>query len=198
MREMCGQMSRSFYSTRHGSHLSRHNSPRLQLADQPAHRRRHCFEGLTKMKRKSLQGSLCPVARALDVIGDWWSLLIIYETIAGPKRFGELQRNLGVAKNILATRLKVLSAEGIVEAAPASDRSVYQEYTITTKGRALLPTLVALAQWSSEYLFERREVRSVPIDAKRRRPLKKLVLQSDDGQLLDAGEILMSVSGLAI
>src|SRR5580700_8797355 len=58
---------------------------------------------LTKMKRKSLRGSLCPVARALDVIGDWWSLLIIYEVIAGPKRFGELQRNLGVTKNTLAT-----------------------------------------------------------------------------------------------
>jgi DNA-binding MarR family transcriptional regulator len=101
-----------------------------------------------------------------------------------------LQRNLGVAKNILATRLKALSAEGIVQAAPSSDGSVYQEYTITTKGRALLPTLVALAQWSSEYLFERREVRSAPIDAKRR-PLKKLVLHSEDGQLLDAGEILI-------
>jgi len=44
------------------------------------------------MKRKSLQGSVCAVARALDVIGDWWSLLIIYEAIAGPKRFGELER----------------------------------------------------------------------------------------------------------
>ena len=47
------------------------------------------------MKRKSLQGSVCAVARALDVIGDWWSLLIIYEAIAGPKRFGELERTLG-------------------------------------------------------------------------------------------------------
>ena len=150
------------------------------------------------MKRKSLQGSLCPVARALDVIGDWWSLLIIYETIAGPKRFGELQRNLGIAKNILATRLKALSAEGIIEAVPASDGSVYQEYVITIKGRALVPTLVALAQWSSEYLFERREVRSVPLDAKRRRPLKKLVLQSDDGQLLDAGEILIRASCISV
>ena len=73
------------------------------------HRRRYCFEGPTKVKRKSLQGNLCPVARALDVIGDWWSLLIIYEAVAGPKRFGELQRNLGVAKNIFATRLKALS-----------------------------------------------------------------------------------------
>lgn len=150
------------------------------------------------MKRKSLQGSLGPVARALDVIGDWWSLLIIYEVIAGAKRFGELQRNLGVAKNILATRLKVLSAEGIVEAVPASNESVYPEYVITIKGRALLPTLVALAQWSSEYLFERREARSVPIDAKRRRPLKKLVPHSEDGQLLDAGEILIRASGVSL
>jgi DNA-binding HxlR family transcriptional regulator len=110
-----------------------------------------------KMKRKSLQGSLGPVARALDVIGDWWSLLITYEVMAGAKRCGELQRNLGVAKNILATRLKVLSAEGIVEAVPASNGSVYREYVITIKGRASLPTLVSLAQWSSEYLFERRE-----------------------------------------
>ena len=150
------------------------------------------------MKRKSLQGSLGPVARALDVIGDWWSLLIIYEVIAGAKRFGELQRNLGVAKNILATRLKVLSAEGIVEAVPASSGSVYQEYVITIEGRTLLPTLVALAQWSNEYLFERREARSVPIDAKRRRPLKKLVLHSEDGQLLDAGEILIRASGVSL
>jgi DNA-binding HxlR family transcriptional regulator len=62
----------------------------------------------------------------------------------------------------------VLLAEGIVEVSPASDGSVYQEYVITKKGRALLPTLVALAQWSSEYLFDRFEVRFVPIDAKRR------------------------------
>jgi len=178
------------------------NYSAIGLLDRSWRIRRNCKQALlrrlTKMKRKSLQGSLCSVARALDVIGDWWSLLIIHEVIAGPKRFGELQRNLGIAKNILATRLKALSAEGIIEAVPASDGSVYQEYVITIKGRALLPTLVALAQWSSEYLFERREVRSVPLDAKRRRPLKKLVLQSDDGQLLDAGEILIRASCISV
>jgi DNA-binding HxlR family transcriptional regulator len=149
------------------------------------------------MKRKSLQGSVCAVARALDVIGDWWCLLIIYEVIAGPKRFGDFERNLGVAKNILATRLKALLAEGIVEVSPASDGSVYQEYVITKKGQDLLPTFVALAQWSSEYLF-RREVRSVPLDAKRCRPLKKLVLHSADGQLLDVGEILLRASSVSL
>jgi len=150
------------------------------------------------VKRKSLQGSVSAVARALDVIGDWWSLLIIYEAIAGPKRFGEFERNLGVAKNILATRLKALLAEGIVEVSPASDGSVYQEYVITRKGRALLPTLVALAQWSCEYLFDRREVRLVPLDAKRCRPLKKLVLHSEDEQLLDVGEIRIRTSSVSL
>ena len=150
------------------------------------------------MKRKSLQGSVSAVARAVDEIGDWWSLLIIYEAIAGPKRFGEFERNLGVAKNILATRLKALLAEGIVEVSPASDGSVYQEYVITRKGRALLPTLVALAQWSCEYLFDRREVRLVPLDAKRCRPLKKLVLHSADGQLLDVGEIRIRTSSVSL
>jgi DNA-binding HxlR family transcriptional regulator len=105
---------------------------------------------------------------------------------------------LGVAKNILATRLKALLAEGIVEVSPASDGSVYQEYVTTKKGQDLLPTLVALAQWSSEYLFDRREMRSVPLDAKGCRPLKKLVLHSADGQLLDVGEILLRASSVSL
>jgi DNA-binding HxlR family transcriptional regulator len=105
---------------------------------------------------------------------------------------------LGAAKNILATQPKALLAEGIVEVSPASDRSIYQEYVITKKGRALLPTFVALAQWRSEYLLDRREVRSVPVDAKRCRPLKKLVLRSEDGQLLDAGEILIRASSVSL
>ena len=105
---------------------------------------------------------------------------------------------MGIAKNILTTRLRVLLAEGIVEVSPASDGSVYQEYVITRKGQALLPTLVALAQWSSEYLFDCREVRSVPLDAKRCRPLKKLVLHSADGQLLDVGEVLLRASSVSL
>jgi hypothetical protein len=95
-------------------------------------------------------------------------------------------------------RLKAFLAEGIVEVSPASDRSVYREYVITRKGEALLPTLVALAQWSSKYPFDRREVRSVPLDAKRCRPLKKLVLHSADGQLLDVGEILLRASSVSL
>src|ERR1700754_2242434 len=122
------------------------------------------------MKRTSLEGDLCAIARSLDVIGDWWSLLIIRDAIGGSKRFGEFQRNLGAARNILTTRLRSLVEEGILTTAPASDGSAYQEYLITEKGMALVPALVALAQWGSDHLFKGREARSVPVDAKKGRP----------------------------
>src|SRR5260370_13645422 len=84
-----------------------------------AYRIRDCFEGTTKMKRKSLQGSVCAVAKALDVIGDWWSLLIISEVIAGPKRFEDFDSNLGIAKNILLPRLKARLASSMCVVLPS-------------------------------------------------------------------------------
>jgi DNA-binding HxlR family transcriptional regulator len=107
------------------------------------------------LKRKGLETSQCPIARALDVIGDWWSLLIVREAFLGKRRFGEFQRSLGLAKNILCTRLQKLVAHEIFELTPASDGSAYQEYTLTDKGRGLCIVLVALRQWGEDWLFEK-------------------------------------------
>ncbi|KTC36283.1 HxlR family transcriptional regulator, partial [Pseudomonas sp. ABAC21] len=96
------------------------------------------------MKRKCLEGNGCPVARALDVVGDWWTLLIIRDAFAGVTRFGDFQKHLGVAKNILATRLKDMVEQGLLETRDVGARSDYQ---LTDKGRALMPVLVTLAQW---------------------------------------------------
>jgi DNA-binding HxlR family transcriptional regulator len=109
------------------------------------------------VRRKSLGGADCPIARSLDAIGDWWSLLIIRDAFLGLRRFGEFQRNLGLAKNILTVRLRTLVALGILEVGPASDGSAYHEYVLTQKGRDLLPVLVALRQWGDDHLFERRD-----------------------------------------
>jgi DNA-binding HxlR family transcriptional regulator len=69
------------------------------------------------------------------------------------KRFGEFQKSLGIAKNMLTTRLKLLVDEGILRLQPASDGSAWQEYVLTDKGRALQTVLVALSQWGNEFLF---------------------------------------------
>jgi len=140
------------------------------------------------MKRTSLAGADCPIARALDVIGDWWSLLIIRDALLGRRRFGEFQKSLGLAKNILTTRLRTLVDRGILEMAPASDGSAYQEYVPTPKGRGIFPILVALRQWTEEFDEHPEEIATLLVDRDSGRPVKKLELRASDGRLLGIGD----------
>ncbi|KQW22735.1 hypothetical protein ASC80_05140 [Afipia sp. Root123D2] len=143
------------------------------------------------MKRKSLEGDLCPIARTLDAIGDWWSLLIVRDAMMGSRRFSEFQKNLGVAKNILTVRLRTLVGQGIMESTPASDGSAYQEYVLTPKGRGLFPVLVALRQWGEEFSFEPDEAFSKLLDRKTRRPLRKLEIRAQDGRILNQSDTMV-------
>jgi len=107
-----------------------------------------------KGKRTELSESDCAIARSLDVIGDWWSLLIVRDARSGKRRFSEFQKNLGLAKNILTTRLKKLVERGIMEMVPASDGSAFKEYVLTEKGEKLYVVIVALWQWGEQTCFE--------------------------------------------
>lgn len=104
------------------------------------------------MKRTRFEENCCPVARSLDIIGDGWSLLILRDAFHDKRRFGEFQRSLGIAKNMLAARLKLLVEEGILDVQPASDGSAWQEYVLSEKGRALQPVLEALSVWGNDWL----------------------------------------------
>ncbi|MGO8911565.1 MAG: winged helix-turn-helix transcriptional regulator [Bradyrhizobium sp.] len=86
----------------------------------------------------------CSLARTLAVVGDWWTLLIVRDAFLGVRRFGDFQKNLGIAKNILSARLERLATHGILERGGSSTRPSYQ---LTERGRALLPAMVALMQW---------------------------------------------------
>jgi DNA-binding HxlR family transcriptional regulator len=127
----------------------------------------------------------------LDAIGDWWSLLIVRDAFDGLRRFGEFQKNLGLAKNILAARLRNLVKHGILETVPASDGSVYREYALTKKGHGLFLVVVALRQWGEDYFFEPRESPVRLVDRKLRKPVRKLELKSRDGRLLDAADTIV-------
>ena len=136
------------------------------------------------MKRTSFEGADCPVARSLDSIGDWWSLLIVRDVLAGKRRFGELQKGLGMAKNILAARLRKLVERGILERVPASDGSAFHEYVPTERGRNLFPVLVALRQWGLENAFQVGEPYRELVDRKKGKPLAKLEVRAQDGRPL--------------
>ncbi|GAA1109766.1 helix-turn-helix domain-containing protein [Kribbella jejuensis] len=134
------------------------------------------------------EGAECPVARAVDVIGDRWSLLIVRDAFDGITRFSEFQRNLGLAKNILSARLRELVAHGILEILPGADGSAYHEYVLTQKGRDLFVILVSLRQWGEDHLFEPAERHSVLLDTQQNRPLRKLEVTDADGRVLDSSE----------
>ena len=138
------------------------------------------------VKRTSFEGDDCPIARSLEALGDWWSLLIIREAFFGVSRFGEFQKKLGLAKNILAVRLRTLIDRGILAHAPASDGSAYQEYRLTPKGRGTFPILVALRQWSEEFDENPAEIATLLVDSAKGKPVRKLALYAEDGRLLEA------------
>lgn len=143
------------------------------------------------VKRTSHRSASCPVARPLDAIGDWWSLLIIRDAFDGLRRFGEFQKSLGLAKNILASRLRNLVEHGILETAPASDGSAYSEYVLTPKGLGLFPLLVALRQWGEDYFFDADETHVSLVDRKRHEPVRRLELRAQDGRLLGPADTLV-------
>ncbi|WP_194792151.1 winged helix-turn-helix transcriptional regulator [Pseudomonas sp. UFMG81] len=125
----------------------------------------------------------CPVARALEVLGDRWALMILRDAFDGLRRFSELQKNLGLAKNILASRLKLLVEAGLLEQQPASDGSAYKEYVLTEQGRAVFPIVIGLRQWGERYLFAAGESRSQLVDD-REQPLQTLAVRARDGRAL--------------
>ena len=136
------------------------------------------------VKRTSFQAAECPVARSLDAIGDWWSLLILRDAFLGKRRFGEFQKSLGVARNILSARLHALVDDGILTTVPASDGSAYQDYVLTAKGRGVFPVLVALRQWSEEFSDAPETITTQLVDREKGRPVRTLELRAQDGRLL--------------
>jgi DNA-binding HxlR family transcriptional regulator len=147
------------------------------------------------VRRISHETTSCPVARSLDAIGDWWSLLIVRDAFRGKRRFGEFQKSTGAAKNILTTRLRSLVEFGILEMAPASDGSAYQEYTLTEKGLDLFPVVTALWQWGERHFFESGEDRPALCDRLNEKPLPKLEVLAADGRRLRPADTTLLLPG---
>lgn len=141
------------------------------------------------MKRKCLENEECAVARSLDVVGDWWSLLIVRDAFMGHRRFGEFQTSLGVAKNILTDRLRKLVDRGVLESVPASDGSAFHEYRLTKKGEGLFIVIMALKQWGECSLAPGSESGMALVDRKKREPVRPLVLRAADGRTLGPGDV---------
>ena len=103
------------------------------------------------MLRRDYPGLDCSVAKALEVIGERWSLLIVRAVMHGNRRFGEIQESLGIARNVLSSRLERLVEEDILERRAYQESPPRYEYFLTEKGLDLWPALIALLHWGDRY-----------------------------------------------
>jgi DNA-binding HxlR family transcriptional regulator len=103
------------------------------------------------MLNRTYDDPYCSVAGTLGVVGERWTLLIVREIFQGRRRFSEMQRSLGVARNVLAARLERLVEEGIIERRPYSEHPQRHEYFLTEKGLDLWPVLIALLHWGDKH-----------------------------------------------
>src|ERR1700757_4968310 len=103
------------------------------------------------MERVSFAKAGCPIARSLERVGEWWSILIMRDALNGLTRFDEFQRNLGIAPNMLTRRLKALAEAGLLERRRYSERPPRHEYLLTQAGRDFRPVLWALIAWGNRH-----------------------------------------------
>lgn len=104
------------------------------------------------MSRTRFNTMNCSVAQALEVLGDWWTLLIIRDAFLGVRRFSDFQQSLGIAKNILSKRLQHLVENDILEKIEVQNRGSQYEYQLTAKGKDLYTTMTAIRQWSDQWI----------------------------------------------
>jgi DNA-binding HxlR family transcriptional regulator len=128
----------------------------------------------------------CSLARTLEIVGDWWTLLIVRDAFLGVRRFGDFRNSLGIARNILTDRLEQLCANGILAREGSEKRPRYE---LTDKGRGLLPAMVALMQWGDRWVSASKP--PVLVTDRQGRPVAPVKLKSGRGDV-DAGIVQFS------
>src|SRR5271167_2126713 len=103
------------------------------------------------MERKSFSDMHCSVAQCLEVVGEWWSLLILRDLFLGVTRFDQFQERLGISRNVLNQRLAHLVDAGVVVKIPYSDHPPRSDYRLTDKGRDLWPVITTMRQWGDKH-----------------------------------------------
>src|SRR5204863_6853660 len=136
------------------------------------------------MQRKSFGKMPCPIARSLERVGEWWSILIMRDALHGFTRFDEFQKSLGIAPNMLTRRLNALVEDGLLERRRYSERPPRDEYVLTARGRDFRPVVVALYAWGNRH-FAPEGASVVLVDAATGRPADPVLVDRPTGRPLD-------------
>jgi DNA-binding HxlR family transcriptional regulator len=147
------------------------------------------------MRRKSFGNMQCPIARSLERVGEWWSILILRDASLGLTRFDEFQESLGIAPNILTRRLKALVEAGLLERRRYSERPPRDEYVLSQAGHDFRPVLWALLAWGNRH-FAPEGASVVIVDSKTGAQADPLLVDGKSGRSL-AAPVFRSAAGPA-
>ena len=139
------------------------------------------------MKHTSFKDMNCSLAQSLEIVGERWSLLIIRDTAFGIRRFDDIQKSLGIARNILTQRLSKLTNEGVL--VKARGKAGRMEYQLTDKGWDLQPLLLSLFQWGEKYQPHPKGERMCFVDRTSGNPIQPMAVRSSDGRLLKSADV---------
>ena len=146
------------------------------------------------MQRTDFSQANCPIARTLDLVGEWWSLLIIREAFLGVTRFDEFQQRLGISRNALTDRLKKLVDGGVLTRRPVAEGAKREEYVLTGMGEDLITVVLAMLQWGDRWLILPGTPLSRMVETATGSEVATLRVTSGDGRPLTRSEIGLTVS----
>lgn len=141
------------------------------------------------MQRKSYGSMECPVARSLDEVGEWWSILILRDVFHGLRRFDEFEESLGIAPNMLARRLKTLVDHGLLARRRYSEHPPRYEHVLTPKGRDFQPVLLALLAWGNRHLTDGAAPAVLAADRATGEIVEPVVVDGRTGKALGWGSV---------
>jgi DNA-binding HxlR family transcriptional regulator len=135
------------------------------------------------MRRTNFSEMSCPIARSLDRVGEWWSIMILRDAFHGLTRFDQFQKSLGIAPNMLTKRLDALVEAGVLARRRYQDHPPRDEYVLTPRGRDFLPVLIALTDWGNRH-FAPEGASSLLVDAETGVPAEPLMVDAPTGRPL--------------
>lgn len=141
------------------------------------------------MRRTRFTGAPCPIARTTDLMGDWWTPIVMREAFLGRRRFDEFQQALAVSRGVLAQRLSRLVEDGLLEKRLYEQRPPRYEYLLTEKGRAFYPVLAAMWRFGVDWLWKRGKPGFELYHRDSGEPIRPQVIDENTGEPIDVRHV---------
>ncbi len=139
--------------------------------------------------RRRFKDQNCSIAQSLEVLGDWWTLLVVREAFVGTRRFADFEANLDIAKNILSARLDHLVAHGVLARVDAGVHGPHFEYELTPMGKDLATLMTALQQWGDRWIYGEGREPLLLLDRRTGRRIPRVRILGDEGRPLAPRDI---------